>query len=492
MLLASNTQAYAADPAPQRATIGSAALAGDDEGESDFADLGAPTGEASMLEGGFEVAAAKVPDSPNFGPAIEGYAAADYQTTCDPDEKPGPVSLRALLNSTYGLNRTGNISRACGSGGKSEHKEGRALDYMLDVNDSAQKKIANSVVDWMLDTDSYGHKHAVARRMGIMYIIWNRKIWSASRASEGWRSYSGSSPHTDHIHFSFGWPGARKQTSWWTAALPEGPGSVDGDGRADLIVHNTAGEISIRNNKGSFFENSGTRSTGWDSYLGYPGQGRLYYADINGDRKTDLLNQRTNGEIFVRYNRGSYWDDGVLFTKGWQDYLGGEGQGKLFFADMNGDGRADLIVLQYDGSIVVRYNRGSFFEAQPAVSQGWADYLYEVNGKLYFTDVNGDRKADMLVHRYNGDINIRYGTGSSFGTSYLISEGWASYLGDGSNGRLYFADINGDDKSDMIVHRYNGDISVRYSQSTSWDGGTLFSQGWQDYLGNGGGRLSFA
>src|SRR5690606_34041163 len=26
----------------------------------------------------------------------------------------------------------------------------------------------------------------------------------------------GSSPHTDHIHFSFSWDGAMQRTSWWT------------------------------------------------------------------------------------------------------------------------------------------------------------------------------------------------------------------------------------------------------------------------------------
>src|SRR5687767_10673492 len=74
------------------------------------------------------------PPTPDFGPAIEGYAGNDPQDTCDPTEKPGPQDLRALLNRTYDLNRTGNITRECHIGGTSEHKEGRALDYALDIN----------------------------------------------------------------------------------------------------------------------------------------------------------------------------------------------------------------------------------------------------------------------------------------------------------------------------------------------------------------------
>ena len=56
----------------------------------------------------------------------------------------------------------------------------------------------------------------MARRFGIMYIIWNHKMWRAYDPGRGWAPYSGVSPHTDHIHFSFTWDGAYGRTSWWT------------------------------------------------------------------------------------------------------------------------------------------------------------------------------------------------------------------------------------------------------------------------------------
>jgi hypothetical protein len=36
----------------------------------------------------------------------------------------------------------------------------------------------------------------------IKYVIWNRRIWSRARASEGWRPYNGTNPHTGHCHLS--------------------------------------------------------------------------------------------------------------------------------------------------------------------------------------------------------------------------------------------------------------------------------------------------
>ncbi|MFI0418567.1 hypothetical protein [Spongiactinospora sp. 9N601] len=158
-------------------------------------------------------AAAKTPQAPEFGPQIDGYQPMQGQTDCDPAAKPGVVEIRDLLRATYGRPDLG-ISRDCGIGGQSEHKEGRALDYPFNANDAGQRAEGDALVNWMLATDQWGNKHAVLRRMGIMYLIWNRRIWATN--TKAWTTYTGSSPHTDHVHISFGWPGARKQTTWWT------------------------------------------------------------------------------------------------------------------------------------------------------------------------------------------------------------------------------------------------------------------------------------
>lgn len=75
--------------------------------------------------------------------------------------------------------------------GATDHKPNAAgvvcaLDIMCGLNVPLAQAIAAS-----------GHPD-------IKYVIHNRKIWSKSRAAEGWRAYSGSNPHTDHIHVSVG------------------------------------------------------------------------------------------------------------------------------------------------------------------------------------------------------------------------------------------------------------------------------------------------
>jgi hypothetical protein len=162
-------------------------------------------------------AEAATPPTPPFGAAIDNYARYDPQKTCDPTAKPGVVDFRDLLNRTYGTHSSG-IGRPCGSD-TSEHYDGRALDYTLDVNNAADRAVANDLLAWLFNTDQYGHNHAMARRLGVMYVIWNRQIWGAW-SPNAWQPRpcdgSPSDCHTNHIHFSFGWPGAQRQTSWWT------------------------------------------------------------------------------------------------------------------------------------------------------------------------------------------------------------------------------------------------------------------------------------
>jgi hypothetical protein len=38
----------------------------------------------------------------------------------------------------------------------------------------------------------------------VKYVIYNRKIWSKAKSSQGWRNYTGSDPHTGHVHVSVG------------------------------------------------------------------------------------------------------------------------------------------------------------------------------------------------------------------------------------------------------------------------------------------------
>ncbi len=153
------------------------------------------------------------------GPDIEDFPRYEGQSTCDPTDKPGTVALRNVLLAHYPVTVSFGISRACTIGGKSEHKEGRAFDWGANVANASQRAAVEDFFKTIFATDSYGHPQAIARRMGIMYVIWNKQIRMVRGWGE-WQPYEGDSPHTDHVHISMSWAGARAQTSYWSGHVP--------------------------------------------------------------------------------------------------------------------------------------------------------------------------------------------------------------------------------------------------------------------------------
>ena len=59
-----------------------------------------------------------------------------------------------------------------------------------------------ALMNWLFATDARCNHYARARRLGVMYIIWNRRMFRMYDTDRGWAPYSGPSPHTDHVHFS--------------------------------------------------------------------------------------------------------------------------------------------------------------------------------------------------------------------------------------------------------------------------------------------------
>jgi len=215
-----------------------------------LAAYGVWTGPVTTAMADIPVAAAtklvvKLPVAPAGLPsAIESLASYVPAASCDGKDKPGSAALGRFLKGTYPMSSYG-ISRSCGTNAMSttEHNEGRAVDWMSSSRVPQQKANAQAVIRWLLAKDSGGRPYANARRLGVMYLIWDNKIWGAYRPGDGWRPYQScgtaakagaaldTSCHRDHIHLSLSWEGAMGRTSFWTkrvAAPDYGPCRVAG------------------------------------------------------------------------------------------------------------------------------------------------------------------------------------------------------------------------------------------------------------------------
>ena len=154
---------------------------------------------------------------------VEDYADYEAQQYCKPRAKAGTQALaRWLVRRGGGY---GPISRSCRVGGVSEHKEGRAFDWILDATRFKDRRIAQEFLEVAFATDAHGNEHAPARRMGIMYIIWNDHMYSAgdnferedyrSSSCKRIRRCSTTLRHRDHMHISLSRRGGRGLTSWY-------------------------------------------------------------------------------------------------------------------------------------------------------------------------------------------------------------------------------------------------------------------------------------
>lgn len=162
-----------------------------------------------------------------LGISVQIDAPADYeaQTSCRKAPRPGTVALAQWLRRAYPVTGSMGLMRNCRTGGASEHKDGRAFDWAADFRKKKTRKAAYRFIRRALATDSAGNEHALARRMGIMYMIYNDTIWASYRdfaprpylnsSCKTKRKCSRTLRHRDHVHISLGHAGAAAQTSWY-------------------------------------------------------------------------------------------------------------------------------------------------------------------------------------------------------------------------------------------------------------------------------------
>ena len=173
-------------------------------------------------------------------------------------------------------------------------------------------------------------------------------------------------------------------------------------------------------------------------------------ADINGDGKADLIYTQSNAynAIGVLYGRGNGTFQNTVTVA--TDYA----EARVIAIDLNGDGAIDLLT-DAGGSnsyvnIYLNNGNGTFRPAQP----------YSVSGSVTdfaVADINSDGRPDIVAITSGSTLDVLTGAGNgTFG-------GPVSYDNGRYPQRLAIADVNGDGKPDILTttnyFSYN-DVSV--------------------------------
>lgn len=138
---------------------------------------------------------------------------------------------------------------------------------------------------------------------------------------------------------------------------------------------------------------------------------------------------------------------------------------QIRFADLNGDGRADYLVVEEDGSVNAWLNvlDGSDIGNIVWVEQGQiAAGIGRTGAGVRFADLNGDGRAEYLYLDDLGAVTCYLNGGYTYVDSKKGKVGWiaqgvvATGVSGGARHNVRFTDTNGDGRADYVVIQGNG------------------------------------
>jgi hypothetical protein len=232
---------------------------------------------------------------------------------------------------------------------------------------------------------------------------------------------------------------------------------LQGDGRLDIVTANrgtsqqaaTTVSILLGNGDGTFQEqqqkNAGVGSNPRSVAVG----------DVNGDGRPDLVvANRLDNTVSVLLGNG----DGTFQNQPSQIYHVGKKPRAVAVADVNGDGKPDLIVADFgDSTVSVLLGNGDgSFQDSPSYLKTHTFFVGSGPVALAVADVNGDGKPDLVVANYYDDtVSVLLGNGDG---TFQTQQVFAVDLRPNS---VAVADLNGDGKPDIVTADYTyGGVSV--------------------------------
>jgi uncharacterized protein (TIGR03437 family) len=230
-------------------------------------------------------------------------------------------------------------------------------------------------------------------------------------------------------------------------------GDLDGSGNQSAVIVSAptvggpAGSVTI------YLADANFAPRGIQSFV----TGRLpssaVLADLNGDGKPDIVVSDLEASNAV----GDQGDIAVLLNKGdgsFQPpvkYAAGNGPINVQVADVNGDGKPDIITADNAGntvSVLLGNGNGTFAPAK-SIAAGMAPQ------GVILADFNGDGKLDIAVGHDGGGIGVLIGNGSG---------GFAAPVNSTTGvGPWYLAayDFDGDGKLDLAInHGFDAEVAI--------------------------------
>jgi FG-GAP-like repeat len=250
---------------------------------------------------------------------------------------------------------------------------------------------------------------------------------------------------------------------------PRALADVNGDTRADIIAFSSAGVYESLATAGGHFAAPtfelaafGTDAGGWSSNDTYPRE----LADVNLDGRADIIGFGAAGVYESLATAGGHFAAPTFELAAFGTMAGGWSSDNTYpreVADVNGDGRADIVGFGADG-VYVSLNTGGGHFAAPTFelaafgtnAGGWSSQdLYPRT----LADVNADGLADIVGFGADGVSVSLATTGGHFSAPTFQLPAFGSSAGGWNSDNTFprqLADITGDGKADIVGFATNG------------------------------------
>lgn len=241
-------------------------------------------------------------------------------------------------------------------------------------------------------------------------------------------------------------------------------GDMTGTGFDDYVWISAFGEVNIFPNKATKSNFDWYKSIAWGTRTMFAtgfNRRQLHIGDWNGDGLADIIGvDRATGELTIWYNN---WNGRTFgFNK---RVAGGTanrctiGWGVLYhdtahhFADITGNGKVDYICVYPNGRMTAMLNTDTGFGDAGQIK--YTEDLDRANFK--FADVNGDGLADILhVDKFTGDARVFYNQGpernpaGNSGSSFRWARPTAAYRGTRRGANMHYPSLSGQGRADMV------------------------------------------